>query len=75
MNDTLKYNIVTQAEFFEQYEQMRAVLKGFGHKVAHQAGYDYTKYRNAVAGRIKNPAMLGRILDACNVVYNQLISK
>ena len=59
------YKIVTKEEFHNEYSKLKSVISGKGRDVAFKAGVDYFKFRNAINGRISNPAVLGGILRAC----------
>lgn len=72
---TTDYKIVTKQDFLSEVAPLKVVLHGYGKRVASEAGVDYWQYRNALNGRIKNPALLGGILRACKIVYNDIIQQ
>jgi len=51
------------------------VIIGKGKIIAEEAGVSYHTYRNAVSGRINNPATLGSILLACKLIHKGIIDK
>lgn len=55
---------MTQEVFSKNYTELKPFLKGHGRIVADKAGVPYYTYRNALAGQISNPKVLGRIYSA-----------
>ena len=55
---------MTQEEFTKNYTELKPFLKGHGRIVANKADVPYYTYRNALAGQISNPKVLGRIYNA-----------
>jgi|GEM_PF-3265431 len=75
MSNTIEYKIVEKEDFLEEYAAIRSVIIGKGKIIAEEAGVSYHTYRNAVSGRINNPATLGSILLACKLIHKGIIDK
>ncbi len=75
MDDIIEYKIVHKEDFLNQYKAIKSVINGKGKVISAEAGVAYHTYRNAVAGKVNNPAVLGSILRACKIVYKNVIDK
>lgn len=74
-DDLIEYRIVEKEEFLSEYAKLKAVINGKGKIISEEAGVAYHTYRNAVAGKVNNPAVLGSILRACKMVYRRIIEQ
>ena len=75
MDESVQYQIVNKEKFLAEYESLRPIILGKGKIIASKAEVAYHTYRNAVSGKINNPAILGSILWACRIVHLDVIAK
>ncbi len=75
MDDTNEYKIVEKEDFLLEFAKLKPVVTGSGKIIAREAGLAYHTYRNALSGKVSNPAILGAILRACKVVHQEIIDK
>ena len=71
----MEFRIVDKQNFLHEYASLKAVINGKGKQISREAGVAYHTYRNAVAGKVNNPAVLGSILRACKIVYYRIIEQ